>query len=89
MEERKAAPVPGWDEGLGWIEGRAVGAVDAGVESVRLDTWDLMAAVARAVVERRELAAEAERLGVAYAEQVAECRRLRALLLEEDGHGVD
>lgn len=89
MEERKAAPVPGWDEGLGWIEGRAVGAVDAGAETVTLDAWDLMAAVARAVVERRRLAEEAERMGVAFAEQVAECRRLRALLAEEGGHGVD
>lgn len=81
--------MPGWEEGLGWIEDRAVGAVDEGVASVTLDAWELMAAVARAVMERRELAEEADRLGVAYGEQLVEVRRLRALLEEACGHGVD
>ena len=89
MDDERARRVPGWEEGLGWVCDRAVGAVDEGVATVTLDSWQLMAAVARAVMARRELAEEADRLGVAYGEQLMENDRLRALLAEESGHGVD
>ena len=65
-----------WRDGLPWLEDVAAGAVDAGVEAVRLDTWELMGAVAA----MRRASEEAERLGVAYAEQVAERRRLAEAL---------
>lgn len=39
-----------WRDGLPWLEDVAAGAVDAGVEAVRLDTWELMGAVAQAMV---------------------------------------
>ena len=69
-----------WRDGLPWLEDVAAGAVDAGVEAVRLDTWELMGAVAQAVAAMRRASEEAERLGVAYAEQVAERRRLAEAL---------
>lgn len=69
-----------WRDGLPWLEDVAAGAVDAGVEAVRLDTWELMGAVAQAVVAMRRASEEAERLGVAYAERVAERRRLAEAL---------
>lgn len=69
-----------WRDGLPWLEDVAAGAVDAGVEAVRLDTWELMGAVAQAVVDMRRASEEAERLGVAYAEQVAERRAMAEAL---------
>lgn len=66
-----------WRDGLPWLEDVAAG---AGVEAVRLDTWELMGAVAQAVVDMRRASEEAERLGVAYAEQVAERRAMAEAL---------
>lgn len=75
-----------WRDGLPWLEDVAAGAVDAGVEAVRLDTWELMGAVAQAVVDMRRASEEAEQ--VAERRAMAEAlRRLADGEVARDGDG--
>lgn len=85
MGEARAGTTEGWEQGLGWIERTAVGAVEAGVDSFRVDTWELMSAVARAAVERRGLIAECDEMARAYADSLVERDALLARLAERRG----